>query len=163
MPRKTTSLIIAILVVAGNSCTQPGGDSATTARIDSLQKQLEKYKPGLGEIMMGIQTHHAKLWFAGVNNNWKLAEYETGELKEMADQAKEIETDRPEVKLIPMLYPAIDSISLAVQQKNPVAFKAGFLLLTNTCNSCHTVNHFEFNVITVPSIPPVDNQDFKPR
>ena len=137
------------------------GDSSTTARVDSLQKQMEKYKPGLGEIMMGIQTHHAKLWFAGINNNWKLAEYETGELKEMADQAKEIETDRPEVKLIPMLYPAIDSVSLAVQQKNPAAFKAGFLLLTNTCNSCHRTTNHAFNVIKIPDTPPFSNQVFK--
>ena len=148
------------------SCAS-NSNNAGAARIDSLERQVTelkvKYKPGLGEIMMGIQTHHAKLWFAGLNNNWKLAAYETDELKEMADQAKDIETDRPEVKDIPMLYPAIDSLSQAIKQKNTGAFKAGFLLLTNTCNTCHTAHHFEFNVITLPSAPPVTNQDFKAR
>ena len=43
--------------------------------------------------MGGIQTHHAKLWFAGLNNNWKLAEYEIDEIKERFEQAQEIETN----------------------------------------------------------------------
>ncbi len=44
-------------------------------RIDTLQKKIDDaYKPGLGEFMSGVQVHHAKLWFAGKNNNWKLAD-----------------------------------------------------------------------------------------
>ena len=68
------------------SCTnQPSSSATSNARIDSLSNQLqeikEKYRPGLGEIMSGIQTHHAKLWFAGINENWKLAAYEIKEIK----------------------------------------------------------------------------------
>lgn len=113
--------------------------------------------------MMGVQTHHAKVWFAGINNNWPLAEYEMGELKEMFDQAREIETDRPEIKTMPMIYPPIDSLNSAIARKDLPAFKKGFELLTNTCNNCHTANHFEFNVITIPTVPPVTNQDFRPH
>ena len=48
------------------------------SKIDSLQQQLDKtYKPGLGEFMTGIQMHHAKLWFAGQNQNWQLADLST--------------------------------------------------------------------------------------
>ncbi len=54
---------------------------------DSLHKMMEPYAPGLGEIMGGIQTHHAKLWYAGINDNWKLAQYEIDELKERFEQA----------------------------------------------------------------------------
>ncbi len=71
---------------------------------DSLAAQLaelkELYRPGLGEIMGGIQTHHAKLWYAAINDNWKLADYEIAEIKERIDEAAEIETNRPEVKTI---------------------------------------------------------------
>ena len=76
-------------------------------------------------------------------------------------QATEIETDRPEVKMIPMMYPAIDSIAGAIENKNMQAFKSGFRLLTTSCNNCHSANNFEFNIITIPAAPPVSNQDFK--
>ncbi|MEP6948385.1 MAG: hypothetical protein ABI863_03895 [Ginsengibacter sp.] len=148
------------------SCSQnPPANQGTTSNTDSLtahlDKMMEKYAPGLGEIMGGIQTHHAKLWCAGVNDNWKLCEYEIDEIRERFEQAAEIETSRPEVKMIPMIYPAIDSVASAIKQKNKQAFTTGFQLLTNSCNSCHTANHFEFNVITIPTAPPVTNQDFK--
>ena len=158
------ALVIIILFFA--SCSQhtppaPVSISNTDSLTAQLHKIMEKYAPGLGEIMGGIQTHHAKLWFAGVNNNWKLAGYEIDEIKERFEQAEEIETNRPEVKMIPMMYPAIDSVAGAVKQKNLPAFTSGFQLLTNSCNSCHTANHFEFNTITIPTAPPVTNQDFK--
>ncbi len=144
------------------SCQQPSSNNSSTQfTADSLHKLVAQYAPGLGEIMGGIQTHHAKLWFAAVNDNWPLAQYEIDELKERFDQAKEIE-DRPEVKMIPMIYPAIDSVAASIKDKNPDKFKSSFQLLTNTCNSCHSANNFSFNVITIPTAPPVTNQDFKP-
>jgi cytochrome c1 len=138
---------------------------ATTANADSLSVQLqdmkEKYHPGLGEIMGGIQTLHAKLWFAGINANWKLADYEIKEIKERLGDAVEIETNRAEVKNIPMMYPSIDGIANAIKKQDTQAFKESFQLMTNTCNSCHSAVNFEFNVITIPTALPVSNQEFK--
>lgn len=149
--------IILFISCSNNKQVQP----TTQLSADSLQMMMEKYAPGLGEIMGGIQTHHAKLWFAGINDNWKLAQYEIDEIKERFVQATEIEKSRPEVKMIPTIYPAIDSLTDAIQAKNIQAFKSGFRLLTASCNNCHSANNFEFNIITIPSTPPVSNQDFK--
>lgn len=121
------------------------------------------YRPGLGEIMSRIQMHHAKLWFAGIKQNWKLAAYEIGEIKESLDAAARLETDRPEIKSIPMISPPIDSLSHAIERGDAKAFKGDFQLLTNTCNACHIANHFEFNVIIIPTAPPVTNQQFGVR
>jgi hypothetical protein len=133
--------------------------------IDSLSKQIEelkeKYRPGLGEIMGGIQMHHAKLWFAGINENWKLAEYEINEIKERFEEAVEIETNRKESKSIPMIFPFIDSLKNIIKENNLEKFKSAYKNLTNTCNECHKANNFGFNVITVPSQLPVSNQEFK--
>ncbi len=157
-------IIVLLFMAVCFSCAQQNADT-TKASIDSLTKQLrelkEKYKPGLGEIMAGIQMHHAKLWFAGINNNWKLATFEMDEIKEMLEATKE--TERPELKNLPMIFPAMDSVSTSIQQQNQPAFKKNFQLLTASCNSCHNASHFEFNVITIPSAPPVSNQDFKPH
>src|ERR1700712_5078976 len=71
------------------------------AQVDSLQKkQIDAYKPGLGEFMLGIQLHHAKLWFAGTNKNWKLADFEVHEIGETLGVIKKYCTERPEVKSI---------------------------------------------------------------
>jgi len=46
--------------------------SSTTLqrKVDSLQIAVNNvYKPGFGEFMLQIQVHHAKLWFAGKNEN----------------------------------------------------------------------------------------------
>lgn len=130
--------------------------------IDSLQQQVDNaYKPGLGEFMSGIQVHHAKLWFAGSSNNWKLADFEVHEIEESMEDVEKYCADRPEVKFLQMINPAIDSVKNAVGQKNRQLFESGYVLLTNTCNNCHRATQHEFNVIKVPDNPPFSNQDFK--
>ena len=136
--------------------------SQTQSKIDSLQSQLDKaYKPGLGEFMTGIQLHHAKLWFAGQNQNWPLADFEIHEIQESLDDIDEFCKDRPEVKSIGMLRPAIDSATNSIQQKNLQLFERSFSLLTTTCNNCHKATDHGFNVVIIPTSPPVSNQDFK--
>ena len=131
-------------------------------RIDSLEKKLaDSYKPGFGEFMSGIQVHHAKLWFAGQNENWKLADFEIHEIQEALADLKTYCTDRPETKEISMIDQPMDSLTNAIQHKDLTSFKAGYILLTNTCNSCHRATNHEFNVITIPANPPFSNQDFK--
>jgi hypothetical protein len=131
-------------------------------KADSLEKQLDKtYKPGLGEFMTGIQLHHAKLWFAGQNQNWPLADFEIHEILESLDDIEEFCKDRPEVKSIGMIKPAIDSVTYAIRQKDLQLFKNSFSVLTNTCNNCHKATDHAFNVVIVPVNPPVSNQDFR--
>ena len=50
------------------------------AQNDSLKKEVEAIKPGLGDLMLMIQVHHNKLWFAGKENNWPLAQFEHDEM-----------------------------------------------------------------------------------
>lgn len=132
-------------------------------QIDSLQHRLdESYTPGLGEFMSSIQVHHAKLWFSGIQNNWKLAEFEVVEIRESLDDIKKFITDRPEVSSIEMIDPALENLTKAIQAKNTEGFKTGYELLTNTCNKCHMDTAHEFNLITVPASPPFSNQRFTP-
>ncbi|WP_092723967.1 hypothetical protein [Hydrobacter penzbergensis] len=129
-----------------------------------MQAQINKtYKPGFGEFMSGIQVHHNKLWFAGVNQNWKLADFEINEIKESMDNIKMYCTDRPETKFIGMIDSSLQSVSNAIQQKNSLQFKNSFHILTTTCNTCHQATGHAFNVITIPSAPPFSNQDFSAK
>jgi hypothetical protein len=141
------------------------------SKIASLQKQndslkqalAQAYKPGLGEFMSAIQVHHAKLWFAGQNQNWELATFEMGEIQESVDDINKYCTDRPEIRSLPMLYPALDSLNNAVKLKSLKQFQPAFIMLTKTCNNCHQTTHHGFNVIKIPDTPPFTNQDFKAK
>jgi hypothetical protein len=135
-------------------------------QIDSLKQQLNNsYKPGLGEFMSSLQMHHAKLWFAGINSNWLLADFEVNEIRETVDNIEKYCLDRKEAKMVkPLLMPAIDSVAksfLYQNEQNVENFKKTFSLLTISCNNCHKENLFGFNKITIPSSSPVSNQDFK--
>jgi hypothetical protein len=138
--------------------------SDNSKQIRELENKLEEvksYKPGFGEFMSNVQIHHAKLWFAGKNQNWKLAEFEINEIKETFDDLKIYQSEREETKLIPMISVALDSVSSSIEQKDLKLFKNSFVLLTNTCNDCHLAAHFEFNKIKIPETPPFSNQVFK--
>ena len=146
------------------SCNQGQKDAGQLQiRIDSLQQLVNKsYKPGLGEFMLGVQQHHARLWFAGTYQNWPLADFEVHEIGETLDDIKQYCTDRPEIKSLGIIDPAINSISKAIKQKDLEQFKKAFTELTADCNTCHKDNQHGFNVIVIPTGLPVENQNFKP-
>ena len=128
---------------------------------DSLKKLVALSKPGLGELMLDIQVHHNKLWFAGREENWPLAQFEHDEIMEILKQAEAIENDRPEVKLFkPMIYAQLDSLQKAIKSKDEHQFSEKFNALTSSCNNCHKNTHFQFNKIQTPERPPYSNQDF---
>jgi hypothetical protein len=159
---KITLIFAAFIMLT--SCGQQSADvQKLQAQFDSLQIKLnDAYKPGLGEFMTGIQLHHAKLWFAGINQNWKMADFEMHEIGETLDDIKKYCTDRPEVKSIGVIDPAINNINQAIKQKDIQLFKKGFVDLTNNCNNCHKSNQHEFNEIIIPTASPVVDQNFKP-
>ena len=87
--------IVAALVVAVISAA-PAAKAQNAAKPDcdrahraggagtgsSSSRAPEPYQPGLGEIMALQQMRHISFWFAGRSGNWRLADYEIGELKE---------------------------------------------------------------------------------
>jgi hypothetical protein len=158
--KKTISGILFCVLV---SCNHAGsGTTSLQTQIDSLQRKLDKtYKPGLGEFMSGIQVHHAKLWFAGEAGNWALADFEIKEIQEAIEDIQVYCADRPEVASIPMINPALDSMTRSIGAKDVLRFKNSYNLLTNSCNSCHQVTRHAFNVIQTPAVPPFTNQAFQ--
>jgi hypothetical protein len=156
--------LLLLVSLALASCSQHNPKmEIMQSHIDSLEKNLaDTYKPGLGEFMSGIQMHHAKLWFAGTEGNWPLADFELGEIRESIDDIRKYQSDRIEVKTIGMIDAPLIAIDSAVKQKDIAAFKTSYSLLTNTCNNCHRTNNFGFNVIKVPDAVPVPNQVFTP-
>jgi hypothetical protein len=156
-------VIALILLFSACDSNHSRGQQKMQQTIDSLEKELNQtYKPGFGEFISGIQTHHAKLLFAGINNNWELADFEIHEIEEALEDIQKFNTDRPESKSIGMINPPLDSVINAIKQQSPQLFKSSYTLLTNTCNNCHKATEHGFNVITIPTTPPLSNQSFQP-
>lgn len=158
-----SSFLLPIILVSIFSCRQPSGHELQLQnRIDSLELKLSStYKPGFGEFMSAVQSHHAKLWFAGKNENWALADFEIHEIMEALDGITKYQSGRKESKLLPMLDPVLDSMNNAITQKNPLAFEKTYNLLTATCNKCHQATEFGFNVVKIPDQPAFSNQSFQ--
>lgn len=152
-----------LIIGCGQQQEPQAGNDVLVQKIDSLEQQLANaYKPGLGEFMTAIQEHHAKLWFAGQNGNWKLADFEMKEIGESITDIKQFNQDRKEIEKIGILQPALDSVAAALSAKDKNRFITGFKLLTNSCNNCHKANDFEFNVVKIPESQTFSNQEFKP-
>lgn len=145
-----------------NSCKQEDTNTQILeTRIATMEKKLQAtYKPGLGEFMSGIQVHHAKLWFAGLNNNWKLTNFELAEMREILEDINNYCADRPEIKDIGIIEPALENMSQAIMQKNSKQFEDSFTELTVSCNTCHVATDHGFIVIKAPDSPQFSNQDF---
>ena len=139
---------------------------ACSAMLAAAQPARAPYGPGLGEFMMATQLRHAKLWFAGKNNNWALAAYEVDEIKEGLEDAAKYHASNdgvPVAELIKALIdPRLEQLEKAIEAKSSAQFAAAFDELTNGCNSCHAKAGKGFIRIQRPSAPPVSNQNFTP-
>jgi hypothetical protein len=149
MKRFPAIMILGLLVL---SCTSNG----------PMPAKVPPFKPGFGEFMSAIQVHHEKLYFAGVNQNWALADFEMHEIGEAIDNLKIYCTDRPETSKLAMIGPSLDSVAASVNRRDSSAFFRHFSYLTQACNDCHQATDHGFNRIVLPTRPPFSNQDFKP-
>lgn len=133
-------------------------------RIQVLENQLSNtYKPGFGEMMSSIQAHHSKLWFAGKNNNWQLADFEIKELYEIIEDIKTFQKDRKETAKIDMIFGSVNALKQSIKKQDMANFTKGFKQLTNDCNRCHQLTNFDYNKVKIPDVSPFTNQDFKVR
>ncbi len=157
MTRQWTRALVSVLAIAmAAACNRKPAE--------------EPYVPGLGEIMTLQQMRHMKLWFAGQNDNWPLADYELDELNEGFEDAAKYHAMHKEVSLpIPGLIEKImteplKQLRAAVDAKDRARFDPAFDAVTDGCNACHRAANFGFNVVTRPTINPYSNQVFeKPK
>lgn len=149
--RSLKTLMILIVVTATSAC-QKAPEAA--------------YVPGLGELMAGQQVRHAKLWFAGENENWRLAGYEVDELKEGFGDVVKLhpvleDSHIPVSKLVPTIIEGpLGEVDAAVEARDKARFETAFDKLTAACNQCHQAANFGFNVVKRPTAPPFSNQEF---
>jgi hypothetical protein len=140
---------------------------AASVMFAAAQPAQQRYEPGLGEFMTATQLRHAKLWFAGRQNNWDLAAYEIDEIKEgLEDAARRF----PAFDGIPVgemiktiIGPRMEKLEKAVRERSSAKFMVAFDELTSGCNSCHAGANRSFIRIQRPIASPLTNQNFAPE
>lgn len=119
----------------------------------------------LGDVMTKLQRHSNKLWFSGREANWPLAAFYIHELEETFELLTEGEiidegVDISSLALSMGLGP-LAVVEEAVKQRDSAAFLSSFENLTSNCNVCHRSSNHPFVVITKPTSPIFDNQEYK--
>lgn len=118
--------------------------------------------PRLSDIMGATQLRHIKLWYAGAQKNWPLAQYELGQIKESFQDAMTYYPGIPASDMSTMEKPA-SRMAAAITAKNSGEFAAGYNQLTDACNACHKAQGYGFILVKVPNASPFSDQVFPPR
>ena len=127
---------------------------------------LNKYVPGLDEIMGQIAMRHTKLWYAGASQNWELAAFEISELNEGFDKAGELHPILKHIaQWLPVLFAGniqklLEHLKQSVKERNLAQLTQNYDALTKACNTCHRATKFGFNKIKRPNLNPYSNQIF---
>jgi len=70
------------------------GSNVSVAEDKSSQSAIS-YTPSLGDMMVAVQLRHSKLWYAGRTKNWRLAEYELGQLRSTLNEGAKLHSNMP--------------------------------------------------------------------
>lgn len=129
----------------------------------SCQKEPRKGEDFVIQSMERYQRFSQKLWFAGQESNWELAEFYTHEIHEVTEEligSTVFHDDRDISKLAgEMMEEKIAELDQAVDAQEEELFVKNYLGLINSCNACHTATEHDFIKIKVPVINPF-NQEF---
>ena len=84
------TFVAVMLAVVGALLVQSSDTAAQNVQAAPASPAPTAYNPGVGELMnLIVQLRHTKLWLAGHEGNWALAEYESKELRSaLANVAK---------------------------------------------------------------------------
>ena len=145
----------------------PAASAPPTAPSKQAVPDLPKvYMPGLGEFMLVIQVHHAKLWLAAKARNWPLATYQLSEMKEVFSDVEDLVPTYKSVPVGQMIEAittgAVAELEKAVDEKNLAKFTTAYNKLTAACNDCHKAASRGFIQIRRPTHSTFANENFAP-
>lgn len=127
-------------------------------------KDPNKYVPGLGDLMEGLQLQHNKLWFAGDAMNWPLAGYSVDAIKEGIADMKVLRPRYKGESIVEMLdgltAKPLQSLEEAVDAEDSARFVRAYDEVTDGCNTCHQSHGYGFIVIQRPTAPSLTNQRY---
>ena len=120
----------------------------------------EGYVPRLNDIMVATQLRHFKLWYAGVVQNWPLANYELVQIRASIKDVQNLYPNNNARDMSTMMTPEADELDNAIKEKDSIKFQHAFIKLTSACNSCHEASGIGFIKIREPRLSPLETSPF---
>jgi len=116
----------------------------------------DRFVPRLNDMMVATQVRHFKLWYAGIVQNWPLANYESMQIRDVITDTEHFYANKGGSKMSSMMTPTVDALDEAIKAKDEKKFVGAFGKLTAACNSCHDAAGFGFIKIRVPRLSPLE-------
>jgi hypothetical protein len=111
-----------------------------------------------------FQRFSDKLYFAGSNGNWDLADFYLEEIEETAEKLEKGNIEDEGVNLSALissvLLPQVKKMEETLAKKDVKAFQEQYPLMIGSCNKCHTLAKHPFVVIKQPTSPTHGNQEY---
>jgi hypothetical protein len=99
---------------------------ACSAFADEQPPKAPTFKPRRSSIMSVTQSLHYKVWYAGRNRNWALADYEQKRLKDAFEDAITLYPGLAQADMTIMEKPAA-KVDAAIKAKYSAAFARAFV------------------------------------
>jgi hypothetical protein len=125
------------------------------------------FKPAMDDLMtMLVQPRHIKLYYAGQEKNWKLAAFQSNELRAaLARIGRTIPTYRNigvDTAVASIFSEKLKAVDAAIKAADSTQFDASYRELTAACNECHVGMEHPFLVMKVPQSLNYPDQEFHP-
>jgi len=116
------------------------------------------------ETMGYYQRFSQKLWLAGKNENWELAEFYAHELQEVTEEliGSDVMHDGKNLSdLAEQIFEMnVKKVDGAINKRDGILFRENYELMIGSCNVCHTTTNHPFLKIIIPDNSSPFNQQF---
>ncbi len=159
--------LVGLLFTGCTRTTEKATNPDLMPRLEALEAKVSHIGPPLVVIMTTIQQLHAKLWFSGEAQNWRLAQYEIDNIKGALETMNRYSSRYAQVKApleelnAKIMKPAIDKMSEAIQKKDHGLYERAYAGMTVSCNQCHQATGYDFIVMQTPLLRGFTNQQFR--
>jgi hypothetical protein len=166
-PVLVVALAAAIVIAAAPTLLSQPVPPAPQAAPAAPAVPAVPYPMTMGDMMSTlVQPRHTKLGLAGQAQNWPVAGYAVGEIRQaFAGIAKAL----PKYRGYPVgeladaaLSQPLNALADAIRLQDPQKFAVAYSQLTAGCNACHAALFHSFVVIKAPDAAAFPDQKFAP-
>ena len=136
-------IVIKVLLLSLAACQQEKKDNPVHGDWikGSKQEQLdiiEKQFRGFDMAMVETGYRYQELYWAGQDENWDYARYQTEKIRKAIENGLERRPKRAK-SAAHFLTVSLPDMEQAIEQRDTLVFNKSFNLLTNSCNNCHAM------------------------
>lgn len=144
------TLIVMLLSACQDAGDQPAGsDGWLKGDVQQKFETVASHLGGFGKAMWEVDYRFRELYWAGKDMNWEYAEHQIEELEETIEKGLERRPARA-ASAQQFLTSAVPDLEKAIETKDPEMFERRFIVMLNTCNSCHALEDMPFLTVRIP-------------